>query len=122
MNIKVNLPAKKSALRTFKGDFADIVSFLTEKGEPVTFYKGYIQSTEPTICDFVLTIPTVEEVTDTPDLVVPQLPERRRSRNRAQPSSVYDSNTSISHVELLQRAVTSTAQTPQAADSTSTGA
>lgn len=126
MNVKVNLPAQKqeksSGVRTFKGDLAEFVSFLSEKGEQVTFYRGYVQSDNPALCEFILTIPTVKEVTNEKDLVVPVFPERRRSRNRATPSDVYESNTSISHLELLQRAVASTSQTPQAAESTSTGA
>lgn len=122
MNVKVNLPTPKVSVRTFKGDFAEFVSFLSEKGEQVTFYRGYVQSNDPALCEFILTIPTVKEVTNEKNLVVPVFPERRRSRNRATPSDVYESNTSISHLELLQRAVASTAQTPQAAESTSTGA
>lgn len=122
MNIKVNLPTPKVSVRTFKGDLAEFVSFLSEKGEQVTFYRGYAQSDNPALCEFILTIPTVKEVTNEKDLVVPVFPERRRSRNRAAPSDVYESNTSISHLELLQRAVASTSQTPQAAESTSTGA
>lgn len=122
MNVKVNLPTPKVSVRTFKGDFAEFVSFLSEKGEQVTFYRGYVQSNDPALCEFILTIPTVKEVTNEKNLVVPVFPERRRSRNRATPSDVYESNTSISHLELLQRAVASTSQTPQAAESTSTGA
>lgn len=115
MTIKTAFPPKS---RIFTGDFPTFANFITPTGVTVGFYQGYLETTDPLICEYVLTLPTVSEVTDTKDLKVPKVPERSRGRNWASASSPDPMN--ITPVELLQRAVASSASLPQAAESTST--
>lgn len=114
-------PVQVNSLRTFVGDFAEYETFLLSDGTPVTFYKCFFQTTDKKVADAVSQLKGVEEVTLPADYVVPQPPARQRSRNWASQSQSNESPTTISVVELLNRAVgNSSNAVPQAAASIST--
>ena len=119
--MKINLPTRSAApkVRIFQGEFSTFANFISPAGKVVGFYKGVTTSNDPEVCDYVLTLDTVKEVTDVKGFVVPTPPTRTRSRNWASAGPASDP-VSISHLELLQRAVASSDATPQAAESTST--
>lgn len=108
-----------SKLRVFQGDFPTFESFLTPKGDPVVFYQNITSTTDPEVAEFILTIKGVEEIEVDKDFELPVPPKRSRERNWQAANLAGESATSISHAELLQRAVTSSASTPQAAESIS---
>lgn len=106
-------------LRAFKHPSElEYSSYLTPQGEPIVFYRGYTTSADPEVCEFILSIKGVKEIKDTKDLEIPKPPARTRSRNWA----AQEEPTKVSHLDLLRRAVASSAATPQAAQSNSTPA
>lgn len=118
MNTSIK-PAR--SIRTFRyAGGPEYVNFMSPRGDVISFYRGYASVTDPQAADYLLENDNVTEVTGEKDLVIPVPPERSRSRNWASASGSDTPDTSVSHLELLQRAVASSAHTPQAAESTST--
>lgn len=92
------------------------VNMITTSGTVITFYKGYLKTTDTGVQSYLATLQNVEDVTaKKPTPVVEEPPQRTRTRGTTK------SNISplMTPAELLQRAVTSSAQTPQAAASNS---
>lgn len=108
-----------SKLRVFQGDFPEYANFLTPAGELVVFYKGYTSTEDDAVANFVRTLPKVKEVIVTKDLKVPAPPERKRNQSW-QSVNFKENPTTVSHIDLLQRAVANSKATPQAAESSST--
>lgn len=104
--------------RLFKGDFGTFESFLTPQGKQVSFYRGCLLTEDKEIAEFAASLPSVEEVPYKEGMEVPTPPQRQRNTNWA--SAAGSDPTQVSVAELLQRAVASSASTPQAAESTST--
>lgn len=107
--------------RVYKLGSEEFQNFITPHGHIVTFYQGYY---EPTGVDdtetFVKSIPGVKIVNVPLDFKV-GAPGRNISSVQVKRGMGDTTNVgTISHLELLQRAVASSNQTPQAQESNST--
>lgn len=106
-----------AAERTFYGEFGQWANFVTPAGTQVTFYRGYCTTNNLDAIQYLANLDGVVEVTDIEGLKVPQPPVRQRSRNLV--GRDLEEATTFSPMELLQRAVASSANTPQASASNS---
>ena len=110
-------------MRVFKLEPApQFANYLTPKGGVVTFYKGYTTSDDKEVIEFILAIKGVEEIKDTKDLKIPVPPSREGGHVHSSHTAEEGEQDKISHMDLLKRAVASSAATPQAAASNSTPA
>lgn len=92
------------------------VNMLTPAGEPFVFYKGLLKTSDPELQAHLATIKNVKDVTAAkPPVVVEEVPQRNRTRGLQK----MGMTPLMTPAELLQRAITSSAQTPQAAASNS---
>ena len=111
------VPANTEGKRAFRGPFHGYASFLTAKGNPFTFYQGYLVTDDAEVIAEAAAIKGVQEVEYSDN--VPTPPERTRGRARNVP--IHEA-TVISPLELLTRAVGNTTHVPQSAESSSTTA
>lgn len=107
----VNLPTKSRTF--FLGPAQEYINLVSPDGSVVIFYQGYHTTSNAAIARW-LSGEGIEEVTGDPKHKAPELPSRIQPRGQS-----YASPTMITPQEVLQAAVTSSAQTPQAALSTS---
>lgn len=107
----VNLPTKSRTF--FLGPAQEYINLMSPDGTVVTFYQSYHITTDVKIAEW-LASEGIEEVTGNPKHKAPELPSRIQPRGQS-----YASPTMITPQEVLQAAITSSAQTPQAAPSTS---
>lgn len=107
----VNLPTKSRTF--FLGPAQEYINLVSPDGSVVIFYQGYHTTSNAAIARW-LTSEGIEEVTGDPKHNATELPSRIQPRGQS-----YASPTMITPQEVLQAAVTSSAQTPQAAPSTS---
>lgn len=98
----------------FLGPAQDYTNLIAPDGTVVPFYQGYYATATDKIADWLVD-EGVEEVTGDPKSKAPELPSRTQPRGQS-----YASPTMITPQEVLQAAITSSAQTPQAAASVST--
>jgi hypothetical protein len=104
--------------RVFFGEFSVFENFMTPTGKVLTFYKGFAVIDDPELIEFAKTLRGVKEITGTVKVSeLPSPPIRKRSRNWAASAS---DPTVFNPLDLLQRAVASSARLPQAAASNST--
>lgn len=106
---------KEKEYRIFCGPFPAAMSFMTPKGTPVFFYKGYHVATRSEVIEFCQQLDNVEDVTATMKLEdIPQPPPRQSGNWQAAAKS------EITPAELLQRvAVLTSRQVTTAAESNS---
>lgn len=104
----------------FFGEFSEYANFITPSGKIVSFYRGFHETSDPDVIAYCSTIPGVTDVTGKVK-DIPKTPVRQRTHNWASSNSPQVDPSVVNAFELLQRAVASTANTPQAAQSTSTG-
>lgn len=91
-------------VRVFYGEFQTHQNYLTAKGNPVSFYRGYFATSKQELIDFCLGLDGVQEVTGKVKASeIPVAPKRDRNRNWA--SAGPSDPTMISPAELLQRVV-----------------
>lgn len=109
----VNLPSK---VRIFQSeDTREYSNRITPQGEIISFYQGYYKTSNAQIADWLVGESEITEITGKiKESEVPVAPSRRPVRGPQ-----FVSPTLITPQEILQRAVASSANTPQAAESNS---
>lgn len=100
----------------YKDNMQEFISYITEAGTIVPFYKGYTRTNSEEVIAFLAGI-GAKEVKDPKD--IPEPPTR--SRNRSWAAAAKGPETVITPTEILQKAIASSKATPQAAESNSTG-
>lgn len=92
------------------GEMPPAVSYLTEKGKTVFFYKGYHVATDPEVVEYCKTIPGIRDVTSEVKLEDVPKPESR-TRNRNWESG---GRSTVTPQDLLRIAVANSKQIPAA--------
>lgn len=110
---------------TFQGPYYGFTSMMTPKGTAFAFYNGFIQTTSKEVADYLKTDEFVEagvkelSADDLKKITVPVASKRGRDFSAPSAQTEIDISSTISPAALLQRAVASTAHTPQSAASNS---
>lgn len=120
LKAKTAAAAPAPVTRVFFGEFNEFANFISPKGKTVSFYRGFCETTDPETIEYCETIPGVTDITGKVK-EVPKAPVRQRNRNWASSNTPGAEPHMVNALELLQRAVASSANTPQAAQSTSVG-
>lgn len=103
--------------RIFFGEFAEFHTFLTAKGKPVSFYRGFCKTDDPEVIEYCESIKDVTEVTGKVK-EIPTPPVRQRNRNWAS-NRPHEDPSMVNPLDLLKAAIQSSAQVVQAAESNS---
>lgn len=130
MDIKKLSPAAKSAevvkplvaetKTVYKLGSLEFQNFISPQGTIVTFYQGYIEPESEEVEAFVKKLKGVEKIQVPADFVVPTAPGRSQSVNLVKRGLGNSATVGVmSHAEMLQRAIASSTETPQAQESNS---
>lgn len=106
-------------LRAFEGPFWGYTNFITRQGKAFTFYNGKLVTADSNVIAECANIPGVVEIQYHSGIELPPVRNQGRARS-ATPTLSGFSETTISPLELMTRAVGNSTHVPQAGDSTST--
>lgn len=112
---KLTQTERDTAPVAFKGPYYGFTGMITAKGKKFAFYNGYCVTRDPEVIAHCRELEGVEEVPVTSDIPTP--PARGAMQARAAAKHPGFSETTMTPMELMTRAVGNSTHVPQAAES-----